>query len=169
MNVSIRVGRIEDAERILEIQRTIVNEGKYFLSVEEEFNRTEVQHREWIEKMLTNEREIIFIAEVDHVVVGWIAFQSNHLQRLSHVGSFGMAVSDGHRGFGIGKMLINELLNWAVQNPHIEKVSLGVLSTNHRAIMLYKQLGFVEEGRRMKEIKLNENEYADDILMYKMV
>jgi hypothetical protein len=30
-------------------------------------------------------------------------------------------------------------------------------------------MGFIEEGRKIKEIKLSENEYKDDILMYKMV
>ena len=60
-------------------------------------------------------------------------------------------------------------LDWAEKNPLIEKVSLGVLSTNYRAIALYKSMGFVEEGRKIKEIKINENEYVDDILMYKFV
>ena len=65
---------------------------------------------------------------------------------------------------GIGKLLITELLNWAEQNSSIEKISLGVLSTNHRAIALYKSMGFIEEGRKIKEIKFSEDSYADDIL-----
>jgi RimJ/RimL family protein N-acetyltransferase len=56
-----------------------------------------------------------------------------------------------------------------VKAPLIEKVSLGVLSTNQRSIELYKNMGFVEEGRKMKEGKFNEHVYADDILMYKQV
>ena len=70
---------------------------------------------------------------------------------------------------GIGRMLVNELLDWAEKNPFIEKVSLGVFSTNYRAISLYKSMGFKEEGRKIKEIRMNENEYIDDILMYKFV
>jgi ribosomal protein S18 acetylase RimI-like enzyme len=48
-------------------------------------------------------------------------------------------------------------------------VSLGVFSTNQRAISLYKKMGFVEEGRKIKEFKMSEREYVDDIIMYKMV
>ncbi len=70
---------------------------------------------------------------------------------------------------GIGKELIEALLDWAEANPLIEKVSLGVFSTNHRAISLYKRLGFIEEGRKIKEFKMSENEYVDDIIMYKLV
>jgi RimJ/RimL family protein N-acetyltransferase len=48
-------------------------------------------------------------------------------------------------------------------------VSLAVLATNERAIAVYKKLGFVEEGRRIKEIKIGPSQYIDDVLMYKMV
>ena len=111
----------------------------------------------------------MIVAEINDKVVGWLAFQSQGRKRLSHVGSLGMMIRKNYRGIGIGKMLIKALLDWAEKNPLIEKVSLGVLSTNRRAIALYKSMGFVEEGRKMKEIKINENEYVDDILVYKLV
>lgn len=30
-------------------------------------------------------------------------------------------------------------------------------------------MGFVEEGRKIKEVKFNEELYVDDVLMYKLV
>jgi RimJ/RimL family protein N-acetyltransferase len=60
-------------------------------------------------------------------------------------------------------------LAWAEQHPSIEKVSLGVFSTNERAITLYKKMGFIEEGRKIKEFKMSDDEYIDDVLMYKLV
>ena len=74
-------------------------------------------------------------------------------------------ISKNYRGMGIGKMLLKELIGWAEKNPLIEKVCLGGFSTNHRAISLYKSMGFIEEGRKVKEFKIDENEYVDDILM----
>lgn len=44
-----------------------------------------------------------------------------------------------------------------------------VIPTNPRAIALYKSLDFVKEGRKIKENKMNENKYVDDIIMYKFV
>ncbi len=46
---------------------------------------------------------------------------------------------------------------------------LGVFSTNYRAIALYKRMGFIEEGRKVNEVKLNEKEDMDDILMFKLM
>ena len=96
-------------------------------------------------------------------------FQSPHRKRLAHTGTFGMMVLNEYRGLGIGKILLEKIITWAEHNPYIEKISLGVFSTNERAIALYKKMGFVEEGRKINEIKLNDKQYIDDVLMYKMV
>ncbi|MFD2212091.1 GNAT family N-acetyltransferase [Metabacillus endolithicus] len=167
--VSIRTGQIDDAISILDIQRDVITENKYLISEIGECNKTLEKQRIWIQKILDNNRETLIIAEKDEKVIGFIAFESPNRKRLAHTGSFETMIYSDYRGLGIGKMLISELLAWAENNPLIEKVSLGVLSTNNRAISLYKSMGFVEEGRKTKEIKVSENEYADDILMYKFV
>ena len=168
-NVIIREGRLEDVEAVLNIQRDVILEDQYLITASEEFHNSVEQQRDWLQKILNNDRETLLVAELNNKVVGWIVFQSPNRKRLAHTGSFGMMIQKEYRGFGIGKKLINELLNWAEKNPLIEKVSLGVFSTNLRAIELYKSMGFIEEGRKINEIKINDDEYADDILMYKMV
>lgn len=169
IEVLIRTGQLDDAEAILDIQRDVIQENEYWIATSEEFNKTITQQRDSIQKILENERETIIIAEVNGKVVGWLEFESQTRKKISHTGSFGIMIHKDYRGIGIGRMLINELLNWAEKNPLIEKVSLGVFSTNLRAISLYKSMGFVEEGRKINEIKMGENQYIDDILMYKLV
>ncbi|MGE7763251.1 N-acetyltransferase family protein [Peribacillus sp. NPDC097895] len=166
----VRTGRIEDAVAILEIQKSVVSEGKFLIAYPEEFNRTSSQQKEWVQSILNNEKETLIVAEKDGEVVGWIVFETNkNRKRLSHTGSFGMMIRKGYRELGIGGMLLKALLDWAEKNPMIEKVSLAVFSTNHRAISLYKKMGFIEEGRKIKEYKMSDNDYVDDILMYKLV
>lgn len=167
--IIIRRANLEDAQSVLNIQFEVILEEQYLITASEEFHNSVEQQKGWLQKILDNDREIMLVAELNNEVVGWIVFQSPNRKRLAHSGSFGMMIQKEYRGFGIGKKLINELLNWAEKNPLIEKVSLGVFSTNHRAIALYKSMGFIEEGRKINEIKINDAEYADDILMYKMV
>jgi RimJ/RimL family protein N-acetyltransferase len=169
IQISLRTGNIDDAEAILEIQKEVLLENEYMISVIEEFDETIEQQRNWIEKISENERETIIVAEFKEKVIGLIVFRSKNTKRLAHTGYFTTMIRKDYRERGIGKSLIKELLNWAEQNPLIEKVSLGVLSTNQRAIALYKSVGFVEEGRKIKEVKFSEDLYVDDILMYKMV
>ncbi|MFC9599226.1 GNAT family N-acetyltransferase [Peribacillus butanolivorans] len=167
--VSLRTGNLDDAEALLEIQREVVSENEFMISVLEEFEETTEQQRSWIQKISENERETIIVAEIKGKVIGLIVFRSKNTKRLAHTGYFTTMIKKDYRDMGIGKLLIKELLNWAEQNPLIEKVSLGVLSTNQRAIALYKSVGFVEEGRKIKEVKFSEDLYVDDILMYKLV
>ncbi|WP_285769464.1 GNAT family N-acetyltransferase [Peribacillus sp. SI8-4] len=169
LSCMIRTGEWKDAEAVLAIQHAVISEGEYFIAVSDEFNKTEQQQRDWIEQLLENDRETIIVAEMKGEVIGWIAFQTEKRKRLSHKGSFGLMISNKYREMGIGKKLLGALLDWAEANPLIEKVSLGVFSTNHRAISLYKKMGFVEEGRKIREYKLNDHDYLDDILMYKLV
>jgi ribosomal protein S18 acetylase RimI-like enzyme len=165
----IRTGILGDAESILDIESMVISEGDYLITVTEEYNRSSIQkQREWIQMLLKNEKETLIVAELNSKVVGWIVFYSQSRKRLSHTGSLTMMISKSYRGLGIGKMLVKALID-CEKNPLIEKVSLGVFSTNHRAISLYKNMGFVEEGRKIKEFKLNDNEYIDDILMSKFV
>lgn len=125
------------------------------ISVIEEYEQTSEQLRNWIEEILENNKEKLIVAESRGQIVGTIVFRSKSTKRLSHTGSFTAMVKKEYRNQGIGKLLIKELLNWAEHNTLIEKVSLGVLSTNQRAIELYKSMGFVEEGRKIKEVKLS--------------
>ncbi|MBP0725365.1 GNAT family N-acetyltransferase [Bacillus sp. RG28] len=166
----IRTGTVEDAEAILDIENDVISEGEYFIAESDELEQTPIQkQRDWVQSNLENERETLIVAEMNGVVVGWIVFRSNNKKRLLHTGSITMLIRKNYRGLGIGTMLLEALLGWAEENPYIEKVSLGVFSTNHRAISLYKKMGFLEEGRKINEFKFNDNEYMDDILMYKLV
>jgi hypothetical protein len=47
-----------------------------------------------------------------------------------------------------------------------EKIFLTVFETNKNALKLYKDLGFIEEGRHIKAIKQLNGEYVDTVQMY---
>ncbi|WP_316572598.1 GNAT family N-acetyltransferase [Neobacillus sp. YIM B06451] len=166
---TIRPGALADAEGTFLVLKAVIAEGGYLMTAPEEFNQTIDQHKEWIKKLTNSEREALFVAERDGKIAGFIMFQSPDRKRLSHTGTFGIMISKEHRDQGLGKLLLKTLLDWAEKNPLIEKVSLAVFSTNERAIALYKSFGFIKEGRKVNEVKFAENEYADDILMYKSV
>jgi len=76
-----------------------------------------------------------------------------------------MSIAKAYRNQGVGKSLLKVLLDWAEENPLIEKVCLEVFAENENAIALYKRTGFVEEGRSRKAVKINEEQYHDLILM----
>ena len=110
-------------------------------------------------------RGTYLVAEHAGTVIGHAFLESLSLAVTSHVVRLTIAVHEGHQGQGVGRALMDELLRWARSAPHVEKVELQVRSSNERAIALYRSLGFAEEGRKTRRLKIGPDEYLDDVYM----
>lgn len=160
---SIRKARPEDASVLAAAERAIASIPGMLASRPEEIDDDAV--REMILALNDRGRGHYLVAEHAGTVIGHAFLESLSLAATSHVVRLTIAVHEGHQGRGVGRALMNELLRWARANPHVEKVELQVRSSNERAIALYRSLGFVEEGRKTKRLKIGPNEYLDDVYM----
>ncbi|AMP03675.1 GNAT family N-acetyltransferase [Collimonas pratensis] len=107
------------------------------------------------------------VAEKDGVIVGHAVLEpvASRLS-LAHVYTLGsMVVHSGADGQGAGSALMRALLQWAQQQPHIERIELRVREQNTAARRLYEKFGFVLEGRFDKRIKLADGSYLTDLMM----
>lgn len=160
----IREAKGSDAAEILYIRKSIISQNEFFISTSEEFHvDVEAQKK----KTITNSQQggVTFVAEDSKRIVGFLVFTRNSMKRLNHTGSFGMGILGGYRNQGVGTKLLLQLIDWAKIQEGIEKICLGVLSTNERAIKVYEKLGFKEEGREKRQIKFEDGRYADNVLM----
>jgi RimJ/RimL family protein N-acetyltransferase len=67
-------------------------------------------------------------------------------------------------GKGLGFLAYKEFMLFLFAEYNLEKISLEVLSTNERALSLYKKLGFIQEGVKRKEA-LKNGIFVDSIIM----
>ncbi|MCK4934777.1 MAG: GNAT family N-acetyltransferase [Simkaniaceae bacterium] len=86
-------------------------------------------------------------------------------KKLSHQCLFVIVVDKEYRGQGVGRRLLEELINLAKQQFHIEILHLEVYEHNP-AFHLYSKLGFTEYGRQKNYLKEN-GVYHTKILMQK--
>lgn len=98
-------------------------------------------------------------------VIGRLCFFPGKFRKTAHHGHFGISVDDGWRGRGVGRAMILTLLDWAAAHPTIEKVCLGCLATNTRALRLYESIGFARESVSPMHFRLGPGRYADDVQM----
>lgn len=84
--------------------------------------------------------------------------------RTSHYGELGITVRKPWWGRGIGRRMMTEL-HRAAREGALEQVILWVAADNHRAVALYKSLGYREIGRFPRMMKLEDGSYKDGILM----
>lgn len=143
--------------------------GEGLVSQPGELDSTEPAIRKWILDSLENPSYIILVAEHQGSIVANIAFQSGKRKRISHTGDFQIVILPKWRGLGIGSLLLDTFIRWAIDNKSVEKVNLRVLASNSRAIALYKKYGFKEEGRCIREVKYENGTYCDEILMSRFV
>ena len=158
-----------DAPQLLEHVYAIFEEGEFVLSTLEDFHMTEEHEASWLQTNLNDPCKVVIVAENESQIIGMLNFHNGERKRIAHQGEFGISVNRVWRDQGIGRALLSALILWAQQQPTIEKVCLEVFATNTRAIALYQALGFQEEGRLVKQIKLGPGMYVDTIRMGKFV
>jgi ribosomal protein S18 acetylase RimI-like enzyme len=83
---------------------------------------------------------------------------------LRHVADLNIAIHIGWQRKGIGRKLLEQIIDLAKGSSAIEKIQLNVRASNIPAISLYKKMGFQEEGRLKNRVKVKDR-YIDDIIM----
>jgi ribosomal protein S18 acetylase RimI-like enzyme len=169
-HVQIRTASENDAAAILKLYRSVIAEGRYTLLLLEELQRTE----EVEQKAIANENKrpgcLRVVADVDGMIAGMARVRAGEFKRTAHFGEVDSVwVHSDWRRHGIGNALIDALVRWAEENEEIEKLGLFVFSTSEAAIALYQRNGFVIEGRAPRDIKFAEDDYADTVIMGRIV
>ena len=155
-DVKIRPVRIEDAPdihalRVMEgVRETILALPSERLSDTEDFIRSTKEH--------------LVVAEVDGRAVGMAGLVVPAMARQRHTAGVGIMVHADYQGRGIGRALMESLLDIADNWLMLKRVELSVFTDNERAVRLYKSLGFVVEGTK-KYAAVKNGVHADEYLM----
>lgn len=105
------------------------------------------------------------MAEKNQKIIGHALLDPMRLEATAHVFRLTIVVHPGFQNRGVGEALMRDLMNWARQAPHLQKTELLVRVTNERAIHLYSRMGFIEEGRFRKQVRLVNGGFVDDLAM----
>lgn len=161
MNFIIRPVKIEDAVFINEIRRQDGVRENIMSIISQRVVKTE----RFIDGLTDNDH--VLVADVEEgikKVVGIGSLSVNKSNRVRHSGSIGLMVGKEYHGMGIGRALMNNLIDIADNWLMLVRIELGVFTDNEKAINLYKSLGFEIEGKRKYAI-IRNGKYDDDYLM----
>ncbi|OOM82153.1 putative phosphinothricin acetyltransferase YwnH [Clostridium puniceum] len=124
--------------------------------------------KEFIYEDNKSNRNLFLVAEVQGKIVAFTRIEGNKLSRFRHKAEFGICILKEFWGYGIGKVLIQNILNWAY-TAGIKKISLNVVQTNTKAIQLYKSYGFLEEGILINDRIHKDGKYYNTVIMGKIL
>jgi ribosomal protein S18 acetylase RimI-like enzyme len=115
---------------------------------------------------LAREHEV-FVAEQDGQVVGTYFIQANQLGGGSHVANCGYITAPSAMGRGVARAMCTHSLERARSRGFLAMQFNFVVSTNERAIRLWKSFGFEIVGRLPGAFRHPTQGLVDALLMYR--
>ncbi|MEH7308677.1 GNAT family N-acetyltransferase [Neobacillus drentensis] len=160
----IRSATEKDAKNLSELRLQIDGETENLDREKGEAYIDESGFKQIIKDDTENARNLFLVVEVNDRLVGFSRCEGSKLKRFAHKVEFGICVLKEFWGYGIGKNLLKETVQWADSNE-IKKITLNVIETNDKAIQLYQKFGFEVEGILKKDKKLSDGIFYNTIVM----
>ena len=166
--VTIRVPEIIDAQAVLDLKRNyLINTTTLPLTIDEYPNDVE-KESSLIEAYKKSKNSVFLIAEINGEFVGNIDLTGSKRSKMDHTGMIGMGIKEQWRNQGLGKILIQSVIDWAKINPVIQIIWLDVYATNEIGYSLYKKMGFEVSGI-IKGFFKEGGTYIDKVQMYQHI
>ncbi len=142
----IRKAQSEDAKRIIEFYNRVGGETDFLSFGRNEYTQTIKEVERTIESVTNSSGSCMLLLMKNNEIVGIGTIDSSLKPRLRHIGILGIVIRQSHIGKGLGRTLMNELIDRSKANGQTKKISLITRADNTNAIILYESLGFKQEG-----------------------
>ena len=169
VTLALRPARASDAEPICLIYNQGIEDRVATLETE---LRTPAERREWM--AARGPRHPVIVAESAGEptsvtsVVGWGSLNVfNARPAYQHVADFSVYVERGWRGRGVGRRLLERLIEMAREIGY-HKMVLSTFPTNASGVQLYENLGFTQVGT-YREQGMLDGRWVDTLIMEKLL
>jgi RimJ/RimL family protein N-acetyltransferase len=162
--VRIRRAEPDDAPAVLAYLRRVGGETINLTFGAEGPEISEEEEREYLARVAASDNSLAIVAVVGDDIVGALTFDGGRRPRMRHAGEFGISVLQAYAGQGLGKALLQYMIEWAERGGVVRKINLKVRADNAPAIRLYERMGWVHEGRTTRDT-LIDGKFSDCLLM----
>ena len=149
--VAIKEATQNDAQQIIEFYNIVGGETDFLSFGGNEFKREVEEYEAYLESTRLEENSIILLATLNDEIISIATINSSQKSRIKHVGTLGIVISQRFIGQGLGRKMMEQLIQWAASNGITRKISLITREDNAVAIELYEKLGFEKEGLLIKD------------------
>lgn len=164
--LDIRSPSTADAAACLACFRQVTGETDFLLYTHEEALAFDIPAEEdFIRSYIEHPDHLYLIADVEGEVAGSLTLNSSKFRKQRHMALLGMAVQHKFWNMGIGRRLMTAAIRWVEQHPEIAVIHFEVLANNERAIQLYRNFNFTENGRMPNAIRQPDGSLADLVSM----
>ncbi|MDB0439704.1 GNAT family N-acetyltransferase [Clostridioides difficile] len=162
LDITIRPVRREDAQAINEMRRAYNVMRNTLALMSDKLDKTIAM----IDSL--SENDYMFVAEIDNDgeknVIGFAGLHVSPSPRLRHSAELVITVDEKYHGQGVGRKLMEQLLDIADNWIKLMRVGLEVIVDNEKGLNLYKKLGFEIEGTK-KYAVIRDGKFEDVYMM----
>jgi len=160
--IEIRRATKSDFDGIWQIFSKVVKEGSTYTYHPE--TTKEQAYSIWM-----SEDVVTYVAVLDEAIAGTYILKPNQPGLGSHIANAGYMVSDDHAGKGIGRMMCQHSLEEARKAGYLAMQFNAVVSTNVRAVELWKKMGFAIIGTVPNAFRHQEQGFVDLFIMHRFL
>lgn len=164
----IREAIPSDAEAVIDLLNRTATQTGFMTQGEEGVGLSVEEEAKELDKIYSSENNSVLLAIVDKQVIGIASIHGSSKPKIKHIGEIGIVIDKDFWGMGLGRMMMEELLEWANESKVLKRLQLQVQHRNSRARALYESLGFDLEAIMKHGVK-DGGEYLDVCLMSKLI
>lgn len=164
---TIRTINEGDAENFLALRRQLDRESKFMMLEPGERKTTLEEQVQYIQRLLSDDRQAILLAEVNGELIGYLSVSGEHFARNKHTAYIVIGILEQFTGKGIGTALFERMESWARERG-MHRLELTVMAHNERGVGLYKKMGFEIEGTKRDSLRV-DGCYVDEYYMSKLI
>jgi ribosomal protein S18 acetylase RimI-like enzyme len=161
--IQVRSASDQDFDRIWEMLQLVIAAGDSF-AYDSSFTKEQARAG-WMSAPGNH----VFVAVVDSAVVGSYRFRANQVGRGSHVANASYMVDPNTRARGVGTALGEHSLAEAKRLGFLAMQFNLVVSTNERAVALWKKIGFKIIGTIPKAFRHEKLGLVDAYVMHRFL
>lgn len=163
VEITVRPATLDDAEAICAIYNQGIEDRIATLETQ---LRTPSERRQWLASR--GPSHPVIVAEVNGRVIGWGSLNVfNPRDAYRYVADFSVYVERGSRGTGIGRRLLERLIELA-RDIGYHKMVLSAFAFNEPGMALYARMGFTRVGI-YREQGLLDGKWVDTLIMEKLL
>lgn len=163
----IRKIKTSDTLTFVSLIKQVEGSSKFMLWEEGEREVDTKRQQKMIEEIENSENSMIFVAEKDKGLIGYLLAIGGSAKRNKHSAYLVVGVLKEFRSKGIGTLLFEAVEKWAKEQS-IHRLELTVVTKNDSGVALYKKQGFEIEGVKRDSLYIN-GEFVDEFYMSKLL
>lgn len=165
LDITLREATPKDAKQLLSIMNQLNTETPYLLVNQQSLTLNTTDMAKQIDYIYELDNQLILLAFNHDKLIGVSTVMGETDAPLKHIGEIGISILKDYWGYGLGTIMLEEIIFWAKEHQIIRRLEIKVQERNERAINLYKKLKFETEGIIRWGFLSETGDFLDIVLM----